>query len=75
MLRDLRDIAFDVSSLSDTLSFRFDVFRPFRLTFSVNSQNSECMESAGGAVAKALSNCMTDRQVAQSKRRGAIPPT
>lgn len=32
MLRDLRDLAFDVSSLFDTLSFRFDVFRPFRPT-------------------------------------------
>lgn len=33
------------------------------------------MESAAGVVAKAFSNCMTDRQVAQSKRRGSIPLT
>ena len=33
------------------------------------------MESVADVVAKAFSNYMTDRQVAQSKHRSAIPPT
>lgn len=68
MLRDLRDLAFDVSSLFDMLVLAFlhasSVQADFHAKF--NSQNSECMESAAGVVAKAFSNCMTDRCVSQA---------
>ncbi|KAI9569279.1 hypothetical protein HD554DRAFT_599157 [Boletus coccyginus] len=51
-----------------TLPALFSMLRDLRdLAFDadfhakVNSQSSECMESAAGVVAKAFSNCMTDR--------------
>jgi hypothetical protein len=41
----------------------------------INSQNSECMESAAGVVAKAFSNCMTDRYMSQVTCRSPVSLT
>ncbi|KAI6127354.1 hypothetical protein EDD16DRAFT_1690586 [Pisolithus croceorrhizus] len=52
MLRDLRDLAYD-----------FTTNKRVQADFNAryNGQNTECMESAAGVVAKAFSMCMMDR--------------
>lgn len=50
---------------------------PFQADFhaKVNSQSSECLESAAGVVAKAFSNCMTDRYASQTTYRNPVSLT
>jgi hypothetical protein len=68
ILRDLRDLAFDVgfSVIIYKLRFRRLIFL-FYFYFQAdyhakyNGQKSECMEESARIIAKAFGNCMTDR--------------
>ena len=63
ILRDLRDLAFDVGSLIilQTQIPSINLFWQADYHAKYNGQKSECMEESARIIAKAFGNCMTDR--------------
>jgi hypothetical protein len=59
-LRDLRDLAFDVSVLPSH-HLTADIFSQADVQAQDLSQKSECMEEAARVISKAFSSCITDR--------------
>lgn len=61
ILRDLRDLAFDVGRNHPTSQIRWLIFWQADHHAKYNGQKSECMEESARIIAKAFGNCMTDR--------------
>ncbi|KAG6910800.1 hypothetical protein DXG01_007689 [Tephrocybe rancida] len=61
ILRDLRDLAFDVTPGSPRVLVQCLILLQADTHATYNGKKSECMEDAARTIAKAFGNCMTDR--------------